>query len=78
MPTIYVLSKNMKISENNSTENCNFYRHEKSLYIAWACFRNELEIIERICRTRKTKLQGPEPNQDMLSTVCYLGRQSYG
>ena len=30
----------MKISENNSTENCIFYRHEKSLYIAWACFRN--------------------------------------
>ena len=27
-------------SKNNSTENCHFYSREKSLYIAWACFRN--------------------------------------
>ena len=27
-------------SQKNSTENCHFYRHEKSLYIAWVCFRN--------------------------------------
>ena len=29
-------------SQNNSTENCHFYSHEKSLYIAWACFRNDM------------------------------------
>ena len=29
-----------EISQNNSTENCYFYSREKSLYIAWACFRN--------------------------------------
>ena len=28
-------------SKNKSTENCHFYRREKSLYIAWACLRNE-------------------------------------
>ena len=27
-------------SKKNSTKNCHFYSHEKSLYIAWACFRN--------------------------------------
>ena len=30
----------MKIVKKKSSENCNFYSHEKSLYIAWACFRN--------------------------------------
>ena len=25
----------------NSTENCHFYSREKSLYVAWACFRND-------------------------------------
>ena len=30
----------MKIVRKNSTENCHFYSREKSLYIAWACFRN--------------------------------------
>ena len=29
----------MKIVKN-SAENCDFYSHEKSLYIAWAYFRN--------------------------------------
>ena len=24
-----------------STENCHFYSRVKSLYIAWACFRND-------------------------------------
>ena len=27
-------------SQNKSTENCHFYSREKSLYVAWACFRN--------------------------------------
>ena len=26
--------------QNISTENCHFYTREKSLYVAWACFRN--------------------------------------
>ena len=26
--------------KKKSTENCRFYSREKSLYIAWACFRN--------------------------------------
>ena len=30
----------MKIIKKNSTENCNFYSHEKSLYIARTCLRN--------------------------------------
>ena len=43
--TIYVLSKNMKIVKKKSTENCNFYSREKSLYIAWACFRNASDEV---------------------------------
>ena len=30
----------MKIVKKKSTENCHFYSREKSLYIAWECFRN--------------------------------------
>ena len=33
----------MKIVKN-STENCHFYSSEKSLYIVWACFRNEIML----------------------------------
>ena len=29
----------MKIMKKKSNENCYFYSPEKSLYIAWACFR---------------------------------------
>ena len=28
-------------SQKNSNENCHFYSREKSLYVAWACFRND-------------------------------------
>ena len=31
-------------SQENSTENCHFYSREKSLYVAWACFRNVQEL----------------------------------
>ena len=31
----------MKIVKQIQLENCHFYSREKSLYIAWACFRNE-------------------------------------
>ena len=30
----------MKQVKKKSTENCYFYSGEKSLYVAWACFRN--------------------------------------
>ena len=33
----------MKIDKTSSTENCHFYSHEKSLYVAWECFRNVKE-----------------------------------
>ena len=39
---MYVLTKNMKIVKKKSTENCHFYSREKSLFIARACFHNEL------------------------------------
>ena len=32
--------QNYEDSQNFSTENCHFYSREKSLYVAWACFRN--------------------------------------
>ena len=34
----------MKIVKK-SNENCHFYSREKSLYIAWACFRNVLTLV---------------------------------
>ena len=34
------LEQNNETSQNISTENCHFYSHEKSLYVAWSCFRN--------------------------------------
>ena len=40
VPTIYILSKNMKIFKK-ITENCHFSIREKLLYNAWLCFRNE-------------------------------------
>ena len=43
---IYVLSKHMKIVKKYSTENCHFYSHGKSLYIAWACFRNDFSCLQ--------------------------------
>ena len=38
--------------ENNtklSTGNCHFYSREKSLYVAWECFRNDLTEKEIRC-----------------------------
>ena len=35
----------MKIVKKKSTENWHFYSREKSLYIAWACFRNEFDLF---------------------------------
>ena len=33
-------------SQTISTENCHFYSGEKSLYIAWACFRNVVRNLK--------------------------------
>ena len=33
-------------SPKNSTENCHFYSHEKSLYVAWACFCNDKMALQ--------------------------------
>ena len=38
----YMFEQKYKNSQKSSTENCRFYSREKSLYIAWACFRNDL------------------------------------
>ena len=32
------------VKKKKSTENCHFYSREKSLYIVWACFRNESSV----------------------------------
>ena len=37
----------MKIVKKNSTEKCHFHSHEKSMYIAWACFHNENDNEKR-------------------------------
>ena len=39
-PQYMFWAKKYENSQNISTENCHFYSREKSLYIAWACFRN--------------------------------------
>ena len=36
--------KNENSKKKNSTENCHFYSREKSVYIAWACFRNDSRV----------------------------------
>ena len=47
-------------SQKISTENCHFYSHEKSLYIAWTCFRNAVSGHGWDSAEVKTRqLQGP-------------------
>ena len=52
----------MKKVKTISTENCHFYSCEKSLYIAWACFRNGLcclmgaKRVKEFCIPLKNKL----------------------
>ena len=44
----------MKIVQKKSTENCHFYSREKSLYVAWACFRYgfaQLQFLSFVCHT---------------------------
>ena len=49
----------MKNSQKISTEDCHFYRsekslgREKSLYIVWACFRNDIILFDFL-KTRLT------------------------
>ena len=46
MPTIYVLSKNMKNYLQFSSENNHFYSREISQYIASTCLRNALNFAD--------------------------------
>ena len=39
--TASIFEQKYENSQNNLTESCHFFSREKSLYIAWACFRNE-------------------------------------
>ena len=32
-------------SQTISSENCHFYSRKKSMYVAWACFRNEVVTL---------------------------------
>ena len=48
----------MKNSQKNSTEKCHFYSREKSLYIAWACFRNVLLLSDRYALAKEQSDQG--------------------
>ena len=47
----------MKTVKKKSTENCHFYSREKSLYIAWACFRNVLESSPKVGRILQSQGQ---------------------
>ena len=42
-------------SQKLSTENCHFYSHEKLLYVAWACFRNDLNLSSSMALHRKSE-----------------------
>ena len=41
VPTIYIWSKNKKKYQKFSAENFQFFKLKKSLFIAWASFRND-------------------------------------
>ena len=38
----YMFEQKYENSQKISTENCHFYSREKSLYIVWACFHNDV------------------------------------
>ena len=61
----------MKISPKNSTNNCHFYSREKSLYVAWACFRNVRKRVEFGFFLRK-KLNVTFSGYYMFCIVCLL------
>ena len=48
----------MKIVKKNSTENCHFYSLEKSLYIAWACFRSG--ILSLVLHVKSMEIPGTD------------------
>ena len=51
-PQYMFLSENKKIVKKKSNEICHFHGHEKSLYVAWACFHNvinELKNLNQAC-----------------------------
>ena len=63
----------MKRVKQNSNKNCHFYSREKSLYIAWACFRyapndqNDKRICGRQIRNYGFFLNPPK---NIICTVC--------
>ena len=46
----------MKKVKEKSNENCHFLSREKSLYVAWACFRNALFF----CQAKVLNIDGGE------------------
>ena len=65
-------------SQKNSIENCHFYSCEKSLYIAWACFRNDMQrcsveylpsknVLIKFCWVLSTMLRQNKTNTVILT-----------
>ena len=57
------------VKKKKSTDNCNFYSREKSLYIASACFRNEEDNI----LTRPFRMESNQTINTMNRIVETLG-----
>ena len=49
VPTILCFEQKHENGQTFLTENCDLYSREKSLYIAWECFRNVLTDLSSLC-----------------------------
>ena len=58
-------------SQTNSTENCHFYSREKSMYIAWACFRNVI-LVNFPCQCRLLKIVVNSLHSNCLALIIFL------
>ena len=67
----------MKV-EKKSTENCHFYSREKSLYVAWACFRNVQKLNVKNSFSSLVRNEIYRSVSDLLSKnslfVCQLSK----
>ena len=59
----------MKIVKKKSTEICHFYSREKSLYIAWSCFRN----VEILCRRTSAAANASMRNRLVILLFWFMG-----
>ena len=66
----------MKIVKKNN-EICHFYTCEKSLFVAWACFRNERKIFPICHRSQVPQQYSPILTSEgsMVRRNCVVARE---